>query len=187
MNKSESIGNVENSVFYYVPADKVAAASKTYAILAQHQPYLKNLLPLRADIKRFRLQFKRVSILEYERLTFPARVQNFKFRIAPNIKNALMRAGENSSLIFADIDKETPVQEDLVFTVLRKELGLRGTSEPVWTTAIKEIGKTNYLNEAVKKSLPILEGKSFGNIEKYDKISNDVAMAIGEFEKKIFK
>jgi hypothetical protein len=101
-----------------------------------------------------------------------------------------MLAGENPSNILNrnEVDPDLLVFEDLEFTIVRKELGIRTEAEPKWIPAIQEIKEPSYLNHALKSAEKILEEKkNFVDISRgFAKISNDTALDISEFEKKIF-
>lgn len=184
------IKKVENGVFYYRAKSKIVESSQTYLLLKTYEPYIKELLPLRVDSSKFKLVFKRISVQEYSFFTSEQAITTYLNQELPILKKNLMLAGENPSNILNrnEIDPDLLVFEDLEFIVARKELGIRTEADPKWIPTIKEIKEPSYLNHALKSAEKILEEKkNFVDISRgFAKISNDVALDISEFEKKIF-
>lgn len=186
---ASEIGKVTQAVYYYRAQNKTVETSQTYQILKRYEPYLKELLPLKPD-KRFKLIFKKISQAEMETFASEQAIARYLHQVLPALRNGLLGAGENpANLLTRDkVDPASLVFEDLSFTVLRKELGLRQEADPVWIPSLRDTHEQGIIKGVLKEADKILEGKKkYIAIERrLDKITFDEANEIGEFEKKIF-
>ena len=149
-------------------------------VLQKYQPWPVALLPFQPSGRGVTVISRQVSRSEVAKLS--ARILSK----SASIESELRRAGVRG----AKVEKGkraagTEVQDDLAFSVLRREFGLADSSKPHWRPAIKEVqGQLRSLSEKFVNY--VMTGKeSVFSLPPHVSVSTAEVTTFGAFQKKI--
>lgn len=142
-SKEKPISNEDLVVFYYEPLSKRISTSQLNFILDKYAPYPKRYIPYKFSPKEFRLVFRKITEKEYENV-----IKRFVDGDLNKVINELQQNKIPSSLLSPQEEREELIlaYEDLLFSVLRKEKGIRVEKKSIWTECIEKFKSGEYIN-----------------------------------------
>lgn len=135
------------SVFFYVPISPYSVDSELTAALISAQPYVRDFIPY-DPAGYYKLVYRKMSPEEWEV------VQERNIAETVSLVDKLIVAGADPTKMVepGNAPDKTPVVEDVVWRVIRQELGIREQRKQVWTPAVKDFKRKKILREVIKDS-----------------------------------
>lgn len=135
----------DRSVFYYVPTSPYSVASRVTKVLLSAQPFTNEFVPYKPT-GYYKLVFRKVSEDELIRVREKNELES------PTVLAKIMSEGGNPAFLIKpkEMNPDLKVVEDVVWRVIRQELGIREKRIQVWLPAISSFKSGKILRKALK-------------------------------------
>jgi hypothetical protein len=145
------------ALFYYVPTNPFSVQSQLTQMLVNHQPYTQDFLPYNPR-GYYKLVWKKVTKDEWQVVQNRNRDNDDVFR------EKLLNIGANPEFIYevSSVPEDVPVVQDMVWRVIRQELGISEERKGVWLPAIRAWSRGTDLKKVVsnpKLDRVLIDGK----------------------------